>query len=650
MTAAGSSPSKRDGLVLGAVAVAWTLVHLRWIAGDRAPMPFGDCYIYLKKLWHFAENLPGIGGLWEALGGLSHGGRPPLYQLATVPLALLWGRSEAAALAVNVVFFAVLLVSTYGLARAVAGSETAGSATGLLAALLVVTYPPVVQLSRIYLPHFAVPAMVALALWLSALVVRTRSPRVAWGLGAAVAAGLFVHPYFAYAAALPVAAAVLWAVFLEVPLRRPAALAGTWAWLRARLGDRLVTRGLLPAMLLAGVPFVLWYGTWGREALDSMRRLGSAELADYRGFAARGIGFAEVEPSFWWYAETSAGALSNVLAAAALAGLVAAQVRRRLFGRALAASLLVAYAVYGSAPLRGWIYFAAALPLAAVLSAVWIGGLRRRWLRRALAAAVVMAGLFDFVYVTWGPPWGRPLAAALGAPDPGGGTCGTRRDTVALCPSPAVTDAVPWGEVLRTLLEDPACSAEKPCVVMAVGRYLKASKMGYQAALAGVEDRLRAIGPSTKRMGKPYRLESLLDSDYLLYQDAAVPAAASYSYDQATVRFLRAPPPEFAEAHVEVATFDVPASLGADARLVRRVQPLTAREAEASIDALELEERYKSQAPWVLARLYLREGRQPEALAAFREILAADPDHAGAKRAVRHLEDDGRGSSTGRKP
>ncbi len=126
------------GLLIGSAAA----LQVFWSWTDEAPTPHGDSYAYLKNLLRFLDQL-GSRDLIASLRGLSVLGRPPLYQLLTAPFILLLGRSEAAALSVNVVFIALLGVATYNLGR-LARNQTAG----LLAAFLVLTYPPVVHLSR----------------------------------------------------------------------------------------------------------------------------------------------------------------------------------------------------------------------------------------------------------------------------------------------------------------------------------------------------------------------------------------------------------------------------------------------------------------------------------------------------------------------
>ena len=139
-----------EHIALGLLIAIVSLINIVWISQDTRPQPGADPNHYLIKLFECVDSLNEQGGApsWESVAGMSLQGRPPLYQFLTIPFIYLFGRSEDAALSVNVIFGAILLLSTYGIAR-FAGNGKAG----LLAAFLVATYPPIVNLSRIYRPR-----------------------------------------------------------------------------------------------------------------------------------------------------------------------------------------------------------------------------------------------------------------------------------------------------------------------------------------------------------------------------------------------------------------------------------------------------------------------------------------------------------------
>ncbi len=125
--------------------------------------------------------------------------------------------------------------------------------------------------------------------------------------------------------------------------------------------------------------------------------------------------------------------------------------------------------------------------------------------------------------------------------------------------------------------------------------------------------------------GRPYNFDALLQADYILYTARQYsPSSANYSNaGQASVRFLVSPPLVFADAHEVVASFD---SSKGTARLIKRTKPVTAVEAERSIEALEVAEKYKVTKFEVLAPLYAIEGNIEKGAALYEELLQQPPD------------------------
>ncbi len=99
----------RIALALLIAGACW--VQLDWIRADRSFSPAPDSYVYLSRLLAYLDGPDGDGAPGVALGELSFRGRPPLYQLLTVPFLAVFGRSEDAATAVNLPFLALLLLS-----------------------------------------------------------------------------------------------------------------------------------------------------------------------------------------------------------------------------------------------------------------------------------------------------------------------------------------------------------------------------------------------------------------------------------------------------------------------------------------------------------------------------------------------------------
>ncbi len=601
------------GLLTGFVAVQQML----WSLTDQVPTPQVDSYTYLGNLLGFLDELSQ--GTWDfpdSFRRLTIAGRPPLYQLMTAPFIWLFGRSESSALAVNLIFIVVLAAATYNLGRL-----AKNRAAGLLAAFLVLTYPPVVHLSRMYMPYFGSLACAALSLWLLLETVERRSVRVAWLLGLSLAAGLLMHPYFAWTLVGPTIAAGLYMLF-QGDFRDLVRSRDFLGWLRKRTRDRFVVRGLVPAALLALVPSSLWYlnlGTAGFRQLDYFSRMDVF------------LGVREIETPFWWYAFSTPSTISSVLTVILVTGIVLAIVRPRPQTTLLLITLATAYVIYSSLPVRAWWYFCCVLPAAAVLSTAWIVDLKPKWAAQALIAVTLVVGSFNYFLVTWGAAhaWTNPIASALGSPLSDRKTCRDRR-TVALCPDQANPEPWPWEEIMAAMLADSRCQAKRQCRLLIVDVHGMAKTwITYLMVRDGHGDRL-----ATDQLlgGQASALDSLLLSDFI-----AFPGGPAYSRRlRATVGFLQDPPLEFSSAHGDVGTFALPTHR--KARVIKRVRPLNLEEIEASSIALGLaSDDPPSRVAALLSRAYASTGDTAKALRFFGRIQDPEIERVTRRHVIQEL-------------
>lgn len=388
----------------------------------------------------------GIAAVGQAIGDLSLGGRAPLYQLLAVPFVFLLGPREDVALLVNVLFGAILLTTTFVIGRRVCDERA-----GLLAAFLVACYPPIVHLSRVFLPHFALVACVALSLWRLLVLLDTGSVRASWWFSASLVFGMWIHPSFAWVLATPTAVFGVYLWLFRTDPRHPASLQQLpgWAWRKLRIP--VVSRGLVPGLLCVCALVLAWYLTAGARLLEAYRALEVTPIWAIRGFPG-------VPADLGWYARTAPGAISIVFTSLLVVGLVSCILRRNLQRRVMVISFIGAYILINLQPARAWWYFGAVLPIAAVVTAVFVFDIPHRRISAALAAVCLFVGAFNFATVSWGAlPWSEPLARALGAPL-GTPTCAAPANMV-FCPHPP--QERDWGatEIVRALRSDPVCRA-----------------------------------------------------------------------------------------------------------------------------------------------------------------------------------------------
>ncbi len=620
---------------LALLIVGFCAADLAWILADQAPMANTDAYIYAHRLLGFFDRAEwgSPGELWSSILELSHGGRPPLYQVLTLPFVAIFGRSEDSLLIINILLLALLMVSTYHIGR-LAGSRWAG----LLAAALVVSYSPVVQISRMYMPHFALIPFYALSVWLMLRLAQDRSVRNAWWLCAALAATSLIHPNFFTILAPTVAIFSIYTVFFDSAPRVPAGLKNLLPWVVAKLRTPFVLYGLLPAALLAAGIALFWYLNWGTKMLEAQQKFLSEELSTFRGYTVKRFGFLDLPMNFWWYARSAPGTMSSFLALGALAGLVFGIWKRRRAAILLAGLLIAGYVAQSFQANLFWMYIAPILPVAAALTAVWLTEVRPRWLSRTLTVVCLLAAFGSISIQMLGiGAWGRPIAVALGSPidTP---TCKAQY-AAALCPTPPQR-GWPIQEILETVLADPECQ-ERTCSLMVVNHYsFVRGNFVFEMRRKWGELPVKIHSHGVARLGRTYPLAALLRSDFLTWVDVDG-GVDMRSYRAATAYHLRSQPPSFAAAHQTVATFESPT--GEPIRLLKRTAPLTVAEATETIDKLVLLERYKAGRDDFLASLraveanaVLQAGDVERATELFEQIVADHPKAIAVRIRLAH--------------
>ena len=602
-------------IALALLIITVTIINIAWIRQDTSPIPSVDANLYMFRTLTFVDRLEsqGLSQIWLSSADLSMYGRPPLYQLMSVPFVLLFGRSMDSGLYVNLVFEILLLVATYNIGKLVENGKS-----GLLAAIIVAAYPPLIHLSRFYTPHFAISACVALTVWLLLLLQKNRSVKTIWLFGLSLAFGLYIHPFFIWAAPIPVVVFCLYIVFsqsnpLQVPIKQAP------AWFLARMRDPLVLYGLLPASLVSIALVLGWYLTKGQALLNTLMKITSPEVIESRGFEIITVGFGNVRPSFWWYAVTSPHALSTVFAALLAISIVASLIKRQFPDLMLLALFVIGYITLSLQGALGWIYFPI-LPVAAALTGIWIGGLQNRIASSILIFLCVVVAIFNFAIVTWGlQPWNRSAAIVLGVPENAVSVGCVVNLGWGFCPAPPRRENWPVSDILRAVSDDPTCK-EDVCGLMVFSKtaYLNWSVFHYYLIQDFPGARLSIpILPGRNLGDSPFNFPAFFNSEYLAYEDA--PGVSDGGYMASVIRLLHLPPPAFASAHKDVAEFMLPN--GKKVKLIRRVKPLTANEAETTIAAIDLPDKFKILQFDVLAPLYAEEGDLIKSISYYEQAL-----------------------------
>lgn len=604
--------------VLSAIAIAQAMANPWWILEPSSFAPIDDSYVYLSLLFKTFDGLASIrtpADLWHSLETLSVAGRPPLKQLLTLPLLAVFGRAEAVALTVNLGYTLLLVFSTYKLARHFS------SRLAVLAAFVAATLPPIVWLSRMYVPYNTVPASVALVSWRCVELLRKRSAENVWWVGAATAFALLNHPHTTWFIALPAALAVVWSWLLGAA--GPGPLSARAAKL---LSEPYLWRGVVPTAALCGGAVLSWYLTIGYKLLGKLILL--SDLESFRGAKVRAGGFPGIDASFWWYLRTAPATITNVLTLSALVGMALWLWQGPSHKRWLAICALCGYVAASLQNNLVWFVGAGLLPIVGVAAVTWLDRLRPR-LRAVAVAAALLLGVTNYALTSFDlGDFGKALIRGLSYPV-------AMRRQAFLAQVPEAQRSAELEVLSRTaaaLEEDPRCLARCGLMVTRT-RAIGYARLEFYLIAHHPKLNVRVVNEGARAWGTQYRLSSLVGAEYLLYPDTR---QVSESYHEVTVAFLNQPG-SFAETHERVFTVDVPPA--PRMTLIRRLRSLTAAEIENVIHELSLDERYLRPRFEILAGALLVEGNFQGAEDQLRRGLKElGPDAALANRGLQIVD------------
>ncbi len=621
------TPRNLSYMGLGLLITAALVLNSIWIQNDGRLGAYPDSLNYILETLTFTTHLETDGlSHFSNIQQLSLSGRPPLYQLLSVPFIMLFGYSMDAGLMVNMLFQALLLISVFNVGRMIGGGRA-----GLLAAFLSAVYPPLIQLPRQYLPHYAIPACVAFSLWMLLRLMEKSSVKNVWGFVLSLGFGSLIHPFFTSTFFIPAAVFSLYVLFVRVELRNLNTSKDFLHSLWEKLTTPLVLYGYLPSMLLAGGIVSGWYSLFGSRFLQLFQTVTSDELIQYRGYDVFTMGFDDIHSGFFWHLLTMPSAISNIFTLLLGIGLVRLLLRHKIHDWFLLIAFVGAYIYPALLPTKTWMQFAGILPGAAVITAVGVSEIKPRSLSWAFTFLALIAGFFVFSTVNWGVRGsGLVLAKALSAPIDGDGNC--LSVDMVFCPRPAENLLWPVDEILKAIADDiqknGGCEPQCFSLVIVRGRGLFPQTFSYYLRQDVPELWGRVI---FRQLGAPafaitpFNYDLLLDSAYIIY---GVPSVISGGpYNSAANDFLVDSTPEFIAAHQPIKTFLLENG-DIQIQVVKRIKPLTLAEAEEAIRSLNLDEKYKNGQYRVLAPLYAQAGQFDNALQAYQKALAYEPADA----------------------
>jgi len=584
-------------LILGLLCLFVIISNVMWLAKDNSLVENRDSKIYLENTIEFIQfaKSPDF-NLLDGILKLSHDGRPVVLQLSSIPFLLIFGNSFDAYTYFNFWFYVLLIVSTYKIGRVVKDRNV-----GLMAAILVAFYPPVIRLSKIPLTSFAVIACTALTTWLLLEFMHSRSVKHAWYVNLSLAFGLLVHPSIAWGIAIPTAILMLYTVFFSTQPRWVSSPSEIFPWLGEKLRQPVFLRGLFPAALISIGAILAWYLGAGMSLVTELQGIDS--WAPESGHYFLGPAYSNF-PYELWYVVSSGFAISTLLALLFWGIMIFANIKYRsdifplsflFLGSYLGHALLL----YGA----GWRYFSQTLPIMAAITAIGIYAVKPRILATSLAIVSIAISAFNFYVVSWGPSViNQSIAGWMGIGDPAESDY-CRPSFGFYCPDPPDLEVWPVKELVGTILADPACAAgECEVLVLPADVYFYEAlpiSLVFDFADASLDvGFLLDPGVWGINVGRPlngFDIPRLLESNYIVYNIPTIIAdnisPASVERYQAMKSFFESPPLSFSSSHQIVSEYQFPN--GTKGVLYKRTLPLTLTEAEETVAAINLPESEK---------------------------------------------------------
>jgi hypothetical protein len=474
---------------------------------------------------------------------------------------------------------------------------------GLLSALFVATFPPIVNLTRLARPQSVLPALVIVWLWSLLLMLQKRTVKTAWLFCFILLVGLWLHPN-AFFLLLPATSLfIVYAIFsADNQDANPLSITNfslkkfaSRGW--AKLKRPFVTKGLLPGLLMVALLASAWY----LSALEDVTELAIESATNW---SSERYGFTDIPATPFWYLWTFSGAISNFFAFLFWAGFIVYLFAKQRYPLILCLTFILMY--FGMILRQGtlaWMNFAAVLPVVGVISAVFIVDLfagdqnnalnmtpqlhSQRVIQifaSVLLGAAICISLFN-VYVVTGElsENGELLAQTLGAPLDV--ACGWRM-TVAYCPNPPRSQD--WQElaILQTIINDEGCpnATCSVAVVTESAEIFSFISLRYFGEQKFPEATLEFL--PIRRHGR-YSLD-WLTTDYIIY----IPQLQNNLYANAVASFLQNPPDNFASTYEEVKQLSLPR--GWNAYILRRAHPLTDEEIYAYLADVDLPTDFKA--------------------------------------------------------
>jgi len=384
------------------LTTAVTLINVLWVLRDRSA-PSWDQSHYLYLAWAFQQALDHHGpvGFLHAVY-TTDPSHAPLLPILLVPLSYVFGPGTTIGMALNVILWPVLLLSSGAVAR-----HFFDDRARLLTIAFLAPMPLIVSLAHQVLQDFLLVTLTTVAVLLLLRTGGFMNRRASVGLGAVAAAGMLTKFSFFVGIAGPLAVTVVVGFLRCLDAYRTN---GEWST------TRRVTANVGLMAIIATVPSLLWYvpnwaTTWSYVRTQFAALPGSTvdplALKNLGGFVI------DTGENMSWLAV----AIALVVAVVSLPRLFTWLLHRRprrddwLSAAFLAAWLVIPIAIVASNVNQDPRYLVASYPALAVVTGGLISAIRQPFVRGVLVVAVVLCLVIQTAQVNV-PSYRTPLLPA----------------------------------------------------------------------------------------------------------------------------------------------------------------------------------------------------------------------------------------------
>ena len=184
-------------ILLTFLIIFYEINNYNWLRLDSQPPE------WLDQVWYLFQSL----SIYDAVNTYSidtliyftSGYHPPLVYLLVIPSYFIAGASTDVAILTNILYYAILILSIYGIAYRISNKKE----IGLLSAFIISTFPMIFGMSRLFLMDFPLTAMVSLSIYFLFCTEHFKNRTYSILFGISMALGLLIKPGYPFFIILP---------------------------------------------------------------------------------------------------------------------------------------------------------------------------------------------------------------------------------------------------------------------------------------------------------------------------------------------------------------------------------------------------------------------------------------------------------------